>query len=125
MQVIDAIFDPELGYTAFTVERITYTRAIGSTSSRSATSQAMGSIHPGSPEMMQLLPEEERTDAFIAVYTDFALSTGTDTGRSASWQAPDRIRWNGHTWRVVRVRDWSTFGYYQALAVRMREGEDD
>ena len=40
---------------------------------------------------------------------------------ASSFTAPDRIRWNGRTWRVVRVRDWQSFGYFQAYAVLMRE----
>ena len=119
MDITSAIFDPELGCTAFTVERITYTRIRSGTTSRSTTAQALGCIHPGTPEMIQLLPEEERHEEFIAIYTDFALSLGSDHG--STYTGPDRIRWNGETWRVVRVRDWAMFGYYQALAVRLQE----
>ena len=118
MDITSAIFDPELGCTAFTVERITYTRGRSGTTSRSTTAQAMGCIHPGTPEMIQLLPEEERLEEFIAIYTDFALSLGEDHG--STYTGPDRIHWNDETWRVVRVRDWAMFGYYQALAVRIR-----
>ena len=121
MQVTDAIFDPELGCTAFTVERITYTRTRAGTTSRSMTAQAMGTIHPGTPEMIQLLPEEEKNETFIAIYTDYPLSTGTPEGSGASFIAPDRIHWKGETWRVVRVRDWQSFGYYQAYAVLLDE----
>ena len=118
MNITDAIFDPELGCTAFTVERITYTRDRSGTTSRSVTVQAMGCIHPGTPEMIQLLPEEEREEQFIAIYTDYALSTGTPEGSGAvSFTGPDRIRWGGKTWRVVRVRDWQMFGYCQAYAI--------
>ena len=117
MDISTALFDPELGCTAFTVERITYTRSRAGTTSRSVTAQAMGCIHPGTPEMLQLLPEEEKTDEFIAIYTDYALSTGMSEGSGASaFTGPDRIHWNGKTWRVVRVRDWQAFGYYQAYA---------
>ena len=119
MNITDAIFDPELGYTAFTVERITYTRSRSGTTSRSTTARAMGCIHPGTPEMIRLLPEEEREEQFIAIYTDYALSTGTPESTGASFMGPDRIHWNNQTWRVVRVRDWQMFGYYQAYAVRM------
>ena len=49
MDITSAIFDPELGCTAFTVERITYTRSRAGTTSRSTTTQAMGCIHPGTP----------------------------------------------------------------------------
>ena len=123
MDISSAIFDPELGCTAFTVERITYTRTRSGTGVRSRTAQAMGCIHPGTPEMIQLLPEEEKAEEFIAVYTDYALSTGTPEGSGAVFTGPDRIHWGGQTWRVVRVRDWHMFGYYQAYAVLMREGD--
>ena len=119
MDITSAIFDPELGCTAFTVERITYTRTRAGTTSRSITAQALGCIHPGTPEMIRLLPEEEREEQFIAIYTDYALSTGTPESTGASFMGPDRIHWNNQTWRVVRVRDWQMFGYYQAYAVRM------
>ena len=122
MNITSAIFDPELGCTAFTVERITYTRSRTGTTSRSVTEQAMGCIHPGTPEMIQLLPEEERAEEFIAIYTDYALSTGVSEDTSAhSFIGPDRIHWNSRTWRVVRVRDWQNFGYYQAYAVKINE----
>ena len=121
MNITDAIFDPELGCTAFTVERITYTRSRSGTTSRSTTARAMGCIHPGTPEMIRLLPEEEREEQFIAIYTDYALSTGTPESTGASFMGPDRIHWNNQTWRVVRVRDWAMFGYYQALAVMLQE----
>ena len=124
MDITSAVFDPELGCTGFTVDRITYTRSRSGTTSRTVTAQAMGCIHPGTPEMLQLLPEEEKTEEFIAIYTDYALSTGTPEGTGAvSFTAPDRIHWNNRTWRVVRVRDWQMFGYYQAYAVLMREGD--
>ena len=118
MDITSAIFDPELGCTAFTVERITYTRRREGTTSRSATEQALGCIHPGTPEMLQLLPEEEKNERFIVIYTDYALSTGTHEADGAvSFTGPDRIHWGGKTWRVVRVREWQNFGYCQAYAV--------
>lgn len=158
MQITDAIFDPELGCTAFTVERITYTRSRSGTTSRTVTAQAMGCIHPGTPEMIQLLPEEEKAEEFIAIYTDYPLSTGTPEasganassivaaphsgdgsfqmtspptefpplaalGGSPSFTGPDRVHWNNQTWRVVRVRDWQSFGYYQAYAVLLHESD--
>ena len=121
LDITSAIMDPELGCSAFTVERLTYTRTATGTSSHSATHQAIGCIHPGTPEMIQLLPEEDRHDEFIAVYTDFALSLGSDHG--STYTGPDRIHWNSQTWRVVRVRDWQTFGYYQAYAVLLHESD--
>ena len=122
MDISSAIFVPELGCTAFTVERITHIRTREGTASGSTTVQAWGYIHPGTPEMLQLLPEEEKAEQFIVVYTDYALSTGTPEAAGAvSFRGADRIHWNGQIWRVVRVRDWSMFGYYRALAVKINE----
>ena len=118
MDVSAALTDPELGFTAFSVKRILYRRQNGTSVPTEQTLPASGCIHPGTPEMLQLLPEEERAEEFIAVYTDFPLSLG-ENGGGAEYTVPDRILWNGGTWRVVRVRSWALFGYVQALAVRV------
>ena len=120
MQITEAITDPELGFTSFSVQRTTYRRQNGTSVPSAQTLAASGCIHPGTPEMIQLLPEEDRHEEYIVVYTDFALSLGQNDG-GVTYSAPDRIVWNGDTWRVIRVRDWAMFGYYQALAVRMSE----
>ena len=117
----EAIHDPELGYTQFTVVRRTYRRQNGSSSFTETTFPASGCIHPGTPEMLQLLPEEDRHEEFIAVYsTDFQLSEGENPG-GTSYTAPDRITWQGNTYRVVKVRNWRHLGYTQALAVLLHE----
>ena len=120
MNLTPALTDPDLGFTAFSVQRIMYRLQNGESVPSVQTLPASGCIHPGTPEMVQLLPEEERHEEFIAVYTDFPLRLG-ENGGGATYTAPDRILWNGETWRVIRVRDWSVFGYCQALAVKMNE----
>jgi len=120
MNISEAIFDPELGYTAFTVQRTTYRRRNGTSVPSNQTFSAAGDIHPGTPEMVQLLPEEERHEEFIDIHTDFPLSLGTNSG-GETYTTPDRITWNGNTWRVVKVRDWSAFNYHHCLAVRVTE----
>ena len=49
LDITNAIMDSELGRSAFTVERLTYTRTAEGTTSRSVTHQAMGCVHPGTP----------------------------------------------------------------------------
>ena len=56
MNVYDAIFDPELGYTGFTVQRTTYRRQNGSSVPSNEMFSAAGIVHPGTPEMVRLLP---------------------------------------------------------------------
>ena len=122
MDITSAILDPELGCGAFNVECITYTRGREGTTSSIRTEQASGCIHPATADALKLLPEEERNDTFIVIYTDYALSIGTpeDAG-AASFSGADRIHWNGQVWRVVKVRDWHGFGYCQAIAVLINE----
>ena len=111
-----ALTDPEMGYGPFTVKRTTYRRRNGDSVPTEQTVSAMGCIHPGTPEMVQLLPEEERHKDFIAVYTSFPLSLGKNPG-GTTWTAADRILYAGKQWKLVRLRDWSQFSYYQGLAV--------
>ena len=120
LSLTPALTDPDLGFTAFSVQRTAYRRQNGSSVPSNQTLQASGCIHPGTPEMIQLLPEEEQAEEFIVIYTDFNLSTGENNG-GATYTAPDRILWNNETWRIVRVRSWAMFGYVKALAVKMHE----
>ena len=52
--------------------------------------------------------------------TDFPLSLGINNG-GETYSAPDRILWQGESWRLASLRDWSPFGYVQALAVKLHE----
>ena len=80
MDLTSALTDPELGFTSFSVQRTTYRRQNGTSVPTLQTLSASGCIHPGTPEMVQLLPEEERHEEFIAVYTDFPLHLGENSG---------------------------------------------
>ena len=110
-----ALNDPELGYTAFQVLRDTCTLSRGTASRSRETLSAGGCIHPGTPDMAQLLPEEERHLTFIVIYTHFPLSLGENPD-GAEYTAPDRILYDDRIWKLVRLRDWSAFGYFEGLA---------
>ena len=119
MYIFSVLCDSELGCSTFIVERITYTRSREGTTETRWTEQASGCIHPGTAEALKLLPEEERNETYIVIFTDYLLSTGTSEDAGVSFTAPDRIHWNNQTWRVVKVRNWSAFGYVHAWAVLM------
>ena len=74
MNLTPVLVDPELGFTAFAVQRTSYRRESGASVPSMQTLPASGCIHPGTPEQLQLLPDEDRHEEFIAVYTDFPLS---------------------------------------------------
>ena len=77
MDITSAVLDPELGCTAFTVERMTYTRSRSGTSSRTETFRACGCVHPGTPETLRLLPEEEKVRMGLPAETETAEKTET------------------------------------------------
>ena len=118
-----ALSDPELGFLSFTVRRLTYRLSQGTTTATHADHTAEGCIHPGTPEMSQLLPEEELHRDLIAVYTSFPLSMGNNPG-GVTWKAADRILYDGKVWKLVRLRDWSQFNYHQGLAVLSEESSE-
>ena len=118
MNVTPAFLDSETGMTTFNVERLTYTHG-SDNPTKVTTSGVLGSIHPGSLEELQLLPEEERSEEFIKIHSEFAFSLGKDNG--TTYTAPDRVIWNSNTWRVVRTKDWASMGFHIAYAVLMRE----
>lgn len=120
--ITSILLDPDLGAVPFTVTRTTYRRSRGTLTPTSQTLSAFGTIQPGTPEMLRLLPEEERKETFIEIHTSFRLCDGINPTGS-TFQAADRIQYEGSAWRVVRVRDWAEFNYFHALAVKL--GEDD
>ena len=116
MSFLSILSDPNLGGTAFTVERSVYKRDRDeSRLIARAANPAVGCIHPGTPEQLSQLPEEDRADTFISVYTTYPLSLGGDDG--LSYSGPDRILWDDRTWRIVRLKAWTSFGFTHALAV--------
>ena len=114
--------DPELGFLSFTVRRLTYHLSRGTTAVTHTDLPAEGCIHPGTPEMVRQLPAEERQKKLIAIYTSFPLSQGSNPGGTA-WTAADRILYGGKVWKLVSLRDWSSFGYCQGLAVLADDAE--
>lgn len=123
MNVNSAFLDPDLGATVFDVKRITYHPNSSVPPDVQIFTGVAGSIHPAPPEMLELLPEEERFEESIYIHTEFAVQMGKNNGETLI--APDRILWNGESWRVVRIRDWSSFGFYAALAQKMQEVSEE
>lgn len=114
--------DPELGATTFTVERTVYKRTAGETIALArSTFAVIGCIHPGSPEQLSQLPEEDRHEEFITIFAPGQLSLGENNGMT--FTGPDRIHWNGHTWRLVRLKPWTAFGFVQGFAVLVQSEE--
>lgn len=75
-----------------------------------------GSIqHPTDDDLM-VLPEAERGNDFIRVFSLQELIKGDTDGMNS-----DRIGWEGKAYKVIRVRPWVDAGYWVALAVKVEE----
>ncbi len=104
----------------FTVERMEYRREMGDvTEGQKTIIHAVGCIHPGTPEQIKMLPEEDQHEEFIVIYTDTVLSLGENQGDR--FYGPDRIRWNGRLWKLVRLKPWTSFWFLQGYAVLIEE----
>ena len=116
IDITTVLKDPDLGSTVFEVVRTVYRREMGTVAEEGQeVYEAVGCIHPGTAEQINQLPEEERREEFIVVYTETALSMGMNEG--TIYSGPDRIRWSGKEWRLVKLKPWSMFGFVQGFAV--------
>lgn len=74
-------------------------------------------VQPSTPKEVEKLPENERTKEAITLYTiDALVASDVSAQRSA-----DLIDWQGRTYEVQRVEDWTSQAKY-ALAIATRVG---
>lgn len=110
LDVADVLTDLDLA------QAILVTRATEDVDDRGRTLQAkrdftvQGVVHPATEKQLLLLPEASRGDETIAVYTATQLTAGDDA------HSPDTVTWRGETYKVVKVMDYSDYGYNLALA---------
>lgn len=63
-------------------------------------------VHATKPDDLQLLPEGERHLPNKKIFTPEPISAG------------DLITYQGSTWRVSALGDWTEYGFYNGIAVR-------
>ncbi|MBP6018795.1 MAG: hypothetical protein KA735_04835 [Burkholderiaceae bacterium] len=63
-------------------------------------------VHATKPDDLQLLPEGERYLPNKKIFTPDPISTG------------DLVIYQGSTWRVSALSDWTEYGFYNCIAVR-------
>lgn len=74
----------------------------------------VASIQPATGRELRDLPEGQRGDEVIAIYTTTEIRTREPGGE------PDVITYGGEPWTVIRVKRWESFGavHFEALAAR-------
>lgn len=78
--------------------------------------QSYGCVQPAPEYQLQQLPDEGRASSYISVVTPSRLFV------NAEGMAADQVIWSDMTWRVVKVRDWSTWGNGFVEAICALEG---
>ncbi len=77
---------------------------------------AFGVITVATPRMMQMVPEGDRVGGEMAFCTanEIYLTSEKRSGTS------DQLVWHGEKYRVTHVAPWMDYGFFIAVAVRMK-----
>jgi len=116
--VTELLSDPEVGGgQPFQVERTAGVRANGKKVPDAPTiHEAIGNIQPAQPKELERLPEEDRVKAIIAIRSTFVFQSGADSGKT--YTDPDVVIIGGNRYRVLKIDDWSAYGFQCAFATR-------
>lgn len=113
--VTELFCDPDVGGgQSFQVERTTKVRVLGGGASSASIFSAIGSIQPAQPDELQQIPEEDRKNAVMAFRSSFAFQMGSDD--DVTNILPDVIIYNGQRYRVLKLDNWSAYGWQCAFA---------
>lgn len=74
-----------------------------------------GVIQPASQKDTEFLAEGDRSRQAIKIWSAEYLSASDERVPKLG----DKILWHGDTHRIVSVKDWSQYSYWQALAVQV------
>jgi hypothetical protein len=83
----------------------------------STTFEIVASIQPATGRQLRDLPEGQRGDETVAIYTVTELRTRHP---GSPGNEPDLVTYRGEPWTVTQVKRWESFGevHFECLAVR-------
>lgn len=110
LDMSDVLLDPDFRTDFAVVRSVESVDGHGRTQTTTTELQVQGVIHPATEEELKILPEAQRVEEIIAVYTATRLTAGDDT------HGADRAAWQGGTYKVLKVLDYGQFGFVMALA---------
>jgi hypothetical protein len=97
---------------AFTISRTTGQFVSGGYQPSVATVPGYGIIRPADAASLDMIPDGDRVTGAIAILSTTQLYETNATGTS------DTLTWDGAGYRIMRVFDCSSTGYWKAIAVR-------
>lgn len=66
------------------------------------------SVQPASGQTLMIVPEDQRVDGMLEVWTQFALRESNPDADPV--QKPDRIVWKGRTLLLTKLDSWQNYG---------------
>jgi len=110
--VTDVLFDPDF-IDVFSVTRASQTMTTGGMAEDTSTvvSPVYGVVEAPNDSNLAKFPEGESLHGSIVIHTTFRLTAGQGSSDF------DIVTWNGRTYQVVDVSDWSRYGqgYIEAV----------
>lgn len=88
------------------------------TDSVASTFTMTASIQPARAEELVDLPQGERTNEHVKIYTESELNPADETSQTQG----DRVAWNGHDYEVQKKSPWQMGGclnHYKYIAARV------
>lgn len=121
LDVSHILYDPRFSQSfeiARTIRMVSPETGVCST--QRAVTPSQGVVNPLGEDAISRMPESDRNNSYITVWTQDELRTGTE------YQLPDEVIYHGTSWRVERVQDWSAYGagFYKALCVQQYDSEE-
>jgi len=116
LNVSDIVVDPAFAQS-FKLYRKTGTWTQGRFSQTEVAIDCYGTIEINNPKDILQVPEGDRITGIITIFTQTPVlitHDGTPSGTS------DEIVYKGERYRAFNSFDWSDFGFYKVIAVRMR-----
>lgn len=83
----------------------------------------IGVIAPSKPKEIEMIPEGDRVGGEITIhtirklYTTRSIDTSEDNGENQG--TSDIIEWQGERYKLYQVNDYSQYGYYSAIGMRL------
>lgn len=76
-----------------------------------------GVITPAKPKEIEMIPEGDRVGGEISIHTTSKLYVTRSLEDSEG--TSDELEWQGERYKLYQVNDYSQYGYYAAIAMRL------
>jgi hypothetical protein len=119
IDVTELLSDPDF-VDEFAFARRTQVMVNGRVTFTTQDSTALGSVQINAPEVLDRFPDAGRPDHWIRIYTLTRMVAQDE----AAGTYGDLVAWQGRTYQVKAVDDWSNYGagYVKALARLVPDG---